>query len=745
MLVVAHFNPSIGAPMSRSIVFAFGFSFIALSSGALAQQFIHNTADVPPSGNRTENVDFGDVDLDGDWDALFGNGGDFGNEQDILWRNNGGAQGGTVGVFTNVTATQLPAILDQTRDVEFVDFDNDGDIDVYISNTSQITNQSNRWWRNTGPGAGVGFYVDESAARWSGLGAAGSSIPPSFVLGGGGFIDWSCDCDFADLDNDGDMDLLHSSYGGAFGGQVPTRLFLNDGTGVFSEFNPSGFQLPGQNISNGNPGIWCQGAQSANTTNATGANCDIASTPLDIQAGDIDGDLDIDILHGARQELPRMFVNRLQEEGSLAFRDVTGSAFPPGYSTGGGHYEEEMGDFDNDGDWDIYGLNWLSLTDNVMHNSGNGVYTNVVALPGSSSDDNEGDFIDYNNDGDLDIFVANFSGQERLYDNNGAGSFSLSAGTLPGDGTTSLDADVCDVDNDGDTDVFVANDGSQAEWYLQNTTSANDTFAPRITNLEQAPNRTAGPAPTVIRAQVGSNTNYYITWYHPTALKYTVNGGPVQTVPMQSSQAQIFRGLIPGNLVGTIAYRVESSDQYGNTGVSVEKTFTSNDPTSFCSGDGSLPTPCPCVPPNTVPNPSGDSGHGCANSFDLGGALLSASGTTSPDTIQFTCVVGGNYAAFALMLKGDAVNLNGTANADGVLCVSGALLRFGAHYAATGGAPPGSWTLPNALMPNPISVASAQAPGQTAYYQLFFRNAAPNFCTSATANWSNGVQLAWPP
>src|SRR5262245_62663320 len=49
-----------------------------------------------------------------------------------------------------------------------------------------------------------------------------------------------------------------------------------------------------------------------------------------------------------------------------------------------------------------------------------------------------------------------------------------------------------------------------------------------------------------------------------------------------------------------------------------------------------------------------------------------------------------------------------------VLCVSGALLRFGAHNAATGGAPLGTWTLPNTVQTNSISAASLQTPGQTA-------------------------------
>jgi hypothetical protein len=73
------------------------------------------------------------------------------------------------------------------------------------------------------------------------------------------------------------------------------------------------------------------------------------------------------------------------------------------------------------------------------------------------------------------------------------------------------------------------------------------------------------------------------------------------------------------------------------------------------------------------------------------------------------------------------------------------LIRFGAHNAATGGAPLGTWTLPNTIQTNTISAASAQNPGETAFYQLFYRNAQPNFCNSATANWSNGYSLNWPP
>ncbi|MFN0243552.1 MAG: FG-GAP repeat domain-containing protein [Planctomycetota bacterium] len=732
--------------LTTGTFFALGLALV--SGSASAQQFVRNTTNVPPSADRTENVDFADIDLDGDWDAVFAEGGDFDQAQDHIWLNLGP---GTLGTFSNVTATRAPAILDQSRDIEFVDFDNDGDHDLYISNTTQLTPQSNKWWRNTGPGVGLGFYVDETSSRWVGVGAPGSSVPVALVMGGpfGGFQDWSCDCDFGDLDNDGDLDLVHSSYGGALGGLVPTRIFLNNGAGNFTEFNPSGFQLAATNINNGNPGLWCQGTQQANTTNSTGVNCDVASSALDIDVADIDFDFDLDILHGARQELPRMFVNRLAEDGTLGFRDVTGAAFPAGYSFGNGHYDQAMGDQDGDGDTDIYGLNWQvggGFNDIVMKNNGAGVFSSLTVLGGSGADDNEGDFIDYDLDGDLDILVANFSGQEKMYRNNGAGTYTLMAtGTVvPSDSTTTLDADTTDVDNDGDPDLFVANDSGAPEWYLQNTTATNDTFAPHMDRVEQAANRTAGANPTVVRAIVRDNTSYYVVWYNPTSLNVSNNGGAASNIAMHTSQGDIFRGEIPGNLVGTVVYSVQSADQYNNTGNSTDKQYCSGIlGTNFCFGDGSTATACPCALPDTVPSPSGGPTGGCANSFNLNGAMLCASGTTVPDTVQFNVWVGPAYSGFGFIVKGNAANFSGIANSDGVRCVDGALIRFGGHNAGTNGAPAGAWTYPNVVQTVTVTAATLQASGQDAFYQLFYRNAAAGWCSPATANWTNMVRVSY--
>jgi len=581
--------------LSTATVAALGV--FALSDTAAAQ---FTQGSLPNTGGRSENVDFADIDHDGDWDAAIADGGDANQQVNKIYVNQGGLQGGTEGSFV-YDSSRFPNILDQSRDIEFVDFDNDGDADIYVSNTAQIVAQGNHWLTNRGgkQGGMLGFYLDETATRWVGLGGPGSSIAPSQVLPGNTFIDWSCDCDFGDMDNDGDLDLFHGSYGGAFGGQVPTRLFTNDGDGHFAEYNPSGFQLPIATISNGNPGLWAQGTQQANTTNSTGAFCDIASTALDIDVGDMDGDFDLDLLHGARQERPRLFTSLFDSLGVPTYRDTTSLSLGSGYANGAGHYEQEWQDLDFDGDLDIYGLNWApsgGFADTTMTGAGDGTFSNITILTGSAADDNEGDFIDYDGDGDLDLFVANFSGGDKLYRNNSNGTVGSFSYTKVGLGTsygaTSLDADACDVDGDGDYDIIVAEDNNQNNTMLINVLNNPDTHAPYLPNIEDIGNQTAAAAGDPVRVHVYDNAPYYITWYNPTSMNVSVDGVNLPAIPAMSSAGQIFRGVLPGNLVGNVGYSFTSSDEYGNTGSSSTVNITNTFGGSFQStyGTGTVGT-----------------------------------------------------------------------------------------------------------------------------------------------------------
>ena len=444
-----------------------------------------------------------------------------------------------------------------------------------------------------------------------------------------------------------------------------------------------------------------------------------------------------------------MFQNRFAENGGvLAYRDVSGSAFPAGYSTGNGHYEQEMGDQDGDGDIDIYGLNWLAafgFDDIVLKNNGAGVFGSQVTLSGSNADDNEGDYFDYDNDGDLDLFIANFSGQEKVYRNGGTGTYTLqSTGTVvPSDSTITLDADCADVDNDGDVDVFVANDANQVEWYLKNTTTANDTFAPTIPRLEQAPNRTAGAAPTVVRFWSNDNQAYYVQAYYTARVDVSVNGGPVTSYSAKTQWGQQFRVAIPGSLVGTITYQAFVTDRDGNTGSSAVRTYTATGAaspmTSYCSPGLAGVLACPCA------NPASGADKGCDNSSSTGGAVLSATGSASlaADTVVFT-TSGEKPTATSIVLQGTSTSATGVVFGQGIRCVAGSLKRLYVKNASGG-----SITAPAGADPSVSARSSALGdpltPGLTRYYAVYYRDpiVLGGCAAASTFNITQSGSIAW--
>ncbi|TAJ16592.1 MAG: VCBS repeat-containing protein [Planctomycetota bacterium] len=566
--------------MRSSHVAALAAAACLVHAAAANAQFQLAAGHLPATGGHSQQLDFADIDHDGDIDALIANGAEELNQQNRVLINLGGAQGGSLGFFADETGARLPVQQNGGFDVEFADIDADGDFDVHTSNTAQLINQGNRWWIDT---SGVGHYQDQTATRWVGLGQPGSSIHPALVLAGGSFIDWCADSDFGDVDGDGDLDLFHSSCGPVFGGQVPTRLFRNDGAGFFTEFNPTGFQLAGTSIADGDPGIWCQGVQKANTMNSTGAECDIASSALDVDLFDADGDFDLDLLHGARQEAPRYFRNRLVENGGfLRYWDVTGSALPAEYWSGGDNYEQDQADMDNDGDWDLFGVNWPGSSEAVFNNTSTLAaitYANMQTLASSGNDDNEGDFLDYDGDGDLDLVVAAFIGSNRLYRNNYAGGApgTFSYTQVSPTGFTSgraLETEVGDVDGDGDYDVMTAEDSAGDERLYLNVLNPGDNRAALIAKTEALASHTAAAGARTARATIQDSGSYYTTWYNATKVRVTVDGCALPDLAARTSQGNLFHALVPGNLVGAVDYAWRSTDEHGNTGVSALKSYT---------------------------------------------------------------------------------------------------------------------------------------------------------------------------
>ena len=525
------------------------------------------TASIAFGSGRSENIDIGDIDNDGDFDVGVANGGDGTPQANKLYLNNGNLQGGTEGSFSDVSGARFVGVPNDTsRDIEFADFDMDSDLDVYISNRGTTVNggEVSRAYINQGgkQGGSVAFFSEGTNSFWGNLVSVPGSDEVGTVDGQGAWKDFSCDCDFADLDNDGDLDLFHSSYGPNIAGNRDSRVFLNNGEGQFNEMWP-----------------WMQ------------AGGDIQTHTLDIDLCDFDGDYDLDVFNSSRNSQARVYRNNLNGATSFPanpFTDITQSALLAQGATlsGTSNYEAEFADVDGDGDFDVWAKNYNNFTDRLLRNNGDLTFTqqNSWITGDPAVDENEVDFLDYDGDGDLDTFLANFSGTNAIYQSRladgGAGALYTRTGTggaanevpTSSNSGTTLDGEAADMDGDGDVDLLLANDANQNNRYWRNALGVPDTHAPTFYKFVEQGDKADG-SDTVILAQVRDNHNYYNIDYYKTNLFYSVDGGDETCVQMFAQRGQQFRGVIPGGLNGAISYRLECTDDAGNTGVSATVNY----------------------------------------------------------------------------------------------------------------------------------------------------------------------------
>ncbi len=136
-------------------------------------------------------------------------------------------------------------------------------------------------------------------------------------------------------------------------------------------------------------------------------------------------------------------------------------------------------DYDNDGYLDMFVTDYFSTKFNQLyHNNGDGTFTKA----NGSAPTLEANFSvsaawgDYNNDGYPDVFVCNTEGNNNsLYKNTGNGNFlKINVGDIVNDGGNTVGASWADYDNDGDLDLFVANSGNQNNCLYQN--NGDETF-----------------------------------------------------------------------------------------------------------------------------------------------------------------------------------------------------------------------------------------------------------------------------
>ncbi len=202
-------------------------------------------------------------------------------------------------------------------------------------------------------------------------------------------------CVFADYDGDGNLDLYVTNYGANI-------LYHNNGDGTFSDI-----------------------------TKTAGVGCELWSTGAAFADVDADSDLDLYVCNYVTYDLEKL--EQLQAESLQSGKPVPSALNP--------HVFEPQ--------------------DNVFYrNNGDGTFSDVttevgIAAPGGRS--MQCIFSDFDNDNDLDLYVANDTSVNYVYRNEGNGAFTdVSNASWAADFRGSMGLTAGDYDGDGDTDLFMS-------------------------------------------------------------------------------------------------------------------------------------------------------------------------------------------------------------------------------------------------------------------------------------------------
>ncbi|NQY13598.1 MAG: CRTAC1 family protein [Henriciella sp.] len=331
---------------------------------------------------------FGDLDGDGDLDLFIGG---LEGDPSQIFQNNGSGQ------FTNVTAGSGVDFMSSpyTISAALGDYDNDGDLDLAMAHWGTPRDQNNpgeteTLWRNESSVGTISFTPVSQAAGISselGLDRTGGVL--------GEDHDYTFAPGFADIDGDGDQDLLSVADFGS------SRVFLNNGDGTFTNITDP---------------------TRITDTNGMGA-----------AIGDYDGDGDMD-----------WFVSSI--DGNRLYQNTGGDFIYPSEAAdvdpGGWGWGSCFADFNADGRLDIYQTNgwdvgmdpqnspyvddtsrlWMSNPDGSFEDMANG--SNML-------DTEQGRGVicdDFDADGDVDVLLLTLDDQQAamLWTNQLSGANTLS-------------------------------------------------------------------------------------------------------------------------------------------------------------------------------------------------------------------------------------------------------------------------------------------------------------------------------
>jgi hypothetical protein len=419
----------------------------------------------------------GDVDGDGDLDVLSASAS--AGDSKIAWYENTDGKGtfGAQRVITN-TAAYIG------RSVYAGDIDGDGDVDVLTTSPVYGGDSTVEWYENTD---GKGTFGTQRVI------ATAADRAKSVYAG--------------DLDGDGDVDVLATSYriGQARVLDYKTAWYENtDGKGTFGT----------QHVIMISPA---------------------ADLPTSVNAADVDGDGDLDVLSASYHDDKVAWYENMDGQGTFGKQRIITTA-------ANGARSVYASDVDGDGDLDVlsashvYGggntIAWYENTD------GKGTFGNQRVITTRVNGARSVYAGDVDGDGDLDVLSASrYDNKVAWYENtDGKGTFgNQRVITTAADRAHTVYAG--DVDGDGDLDVLSASYSpyGQISWY--ENTDAKGNFGPQrvITTAAGGPSMYVGDVDGDGDLDVLStsyNTAGKITWFENSDGKGTFANSHVVTTAL---------------------------------------------------------------------------------------------------------------------------------------------------------------------------------------------------------------------
>jgi len=391
--------------------------FILINTNLLAQAFTKITTGLVVNDDRySEGSSWGDINNDNFLDLFVPDAWD--DKTNLLFVNNGD------GSFTPLTTGPVVTDTSTSSGGSFGDFNNDGHLDLFVQNYFA---RNNHLYLNNGDGT---FTKITSGA---------------IVSDGGNSFNSST----ADYDNDGNLDIFVDN--GAFTSLGENNfLYKGNGDGTFIKITTGDIVNDGEKSLSSS---WC----------------------------DYDNDGDLDLFVANSDPFNGVAINNFlyQNNGDGTFTKLdTGLVV----NDGGISVGVSWGDYDNDLDFDLFVANWYNENNFLYQNNGYGTFTKVTSGPVVNDGGHSvgGSWGDYDNDGDLDLYVTNDYNQNNFfYSNNGDGSFTkITTGDLVNDGGRSNGATWADYDNNGYLDLFVPNGAipSQSNCLYRNNGMFNNNW-----------------------------------------------------------------------------------------------------------------------------------------------------------------------------------------------------------------------------------------------------------------------------